>query len=204
MRRRLESLVSRNYTCAADDLVCCFGSNVIKELLSALGESCILFGYKNEGTLYHITAVLDGFFTRCNAVNCQCFYGIFYRSKRSIADCTGVACNGSDNVAGRGQFLTVLALIFGIGDGLKAISCTAACFTTDEYDLSIVATNFFPILDFTGVDLCNGFYVKIKTGLLGFTMIAMPSYARIVPSSPFAFSSSLRLRLARPMSHLPS
>ena len=43
-----------------------------------------------------------------------------------------------------------------------------------------------------------------KDGLLPEQIMAIPSKAKIVPSSPFAFSSSLRLRLESPMSHLPS
>ena len=92
MRRRFESLVCRNYTCAADDLVCCFGSNVIKELLSTLGKLSILLGYENEGALYYVTTVLNSFFACNNTAYGKCLYGIFNRSERSIADCAGVAC----------------------------------------------------------------------------------------------------------------
>ena len=166
MRRRFESLVCRNHTCAADDLVCRFGSNVVEELLSAFSEIRILFGYENEGTLYDITTVFDGCFAWCNAVNSQRFYGILNRSEGSITDCRRVACNSGDNVAGRGKFLTVFALIFGVGNGLKSISCTATCFTTDEYDFCIVAADFFLILNFSGVDLCDSFNIKIRNGVV--------------------------------------
>ena len=123
-------------------------------------------GYENEGALYNIAAVLNGFFARSNTANGKSLYGILYRSERSITDGTGVTCYGCDNITGRGQFLTVLTLIFGIGDRLKAISCTATRFTADEYDFCIVTADFFPILDFTGVDLCDGFNIEIRNGVV--------------------------------------
>ena len=84
-----------------------------------------------------------------------------YQSEGSITDCVGVACYCGNNVAGRGEFLTILTFIFGIGDRLKAISSTTATFTTDKHDFSIVTADAFPVFDFAGVDLSNGFNVKV-------------------------------------------
>ena len=131
MHRRLKSLVSRNDTCVANDFSCRFGSDIIEEFLSTFGKCSILLGYEDEGTLYHITAILNGFLARRNTVNGEGLNGVLYRSERSITDCSGVACYGGDNITGGGQFLTVFTLVLGIGDRLKAISCTASCFTTD-------------------------------------------------------------------------
>ena len=162
MHRRLKSLVHGNNTCAADDLICCFRSDIIEELLCTLGKLCILPGYENKGTLNHITAVLDRCFTRCNTVNRQRFYGIFDGSKRRITDRIGIACNGRNDIAGRSELLAVFALVFRIGDGLKTVSCSAACFTADEDDFRIIAADLFLVFDFACVDLCDCFHIEIR------------------------------------------
>ena len=72
-----------------------------------------------------------------------------------------------DHVAGGGQLLTVLALVGGLRDGLKAVSCAGACFTTDQNDFCIVAADLAPVGDFAGVDGSNLVDRQIGDGVFG-------------------------------------
>ena len=68
-----------------------------------MGEFNILFGYENNGTLYHITAVLDAFIGGSHAIDSNSLDAVLYRSHRSIADGVGVLRDSGDDVAG-GEF----------------------------------------------------------------------------------------------------
>ncbi len=46
-------------------------------------------------------------FGRSNTINSHGFHGVLDGSNGSVADCTGVLCNSSDNIAGGSQFLTI-------------------------------------------------------------------------------------------------
>ena len=160
------SVGSGNHTGCDDQFVSILAQSIIKERLGCCTQLSISLGDQNKGTLDHIGAIQDGLVAGSNTANSQSLNTILDGCNRCIADSTGILRNCGDDVAGRGQFLAVLASILGTGDGLKAIAGTGTRLTADQNDFSISAADFGPVGDLTGVDLCDGFHIQIRNRVL--------------------------------------
>ena len=135
--------VRRNCAGRGDYLCRVCGEGEVKELLSRLGEGGAFLGYKDEGALDNIAAVLHGCLARSYAADAYRLDGILKRSERCIADCIGVGGYGCDNVAGGGQLLAVLAVLGGAGDELEAVTRAASGLTADStISASLPPTSF--------------------------------------------------------------
>ena len=116
--RRLSYFASdgRDHTGIGDDLLCILRCNIGEESECCIAQGSVSSGYQHEGTLHHISAILYAFLSSCNTVHSQGFYRVLYGGHGCIADSPGVLGNAGDNIAGTGQFLTVIAGILSAGD----------------------------------------------------------------------------------------
>ena len=108
--------IYRNRTRCGDDLCGLGGGSVVEELLCSFGKLNAILGQQYEGTLDNIAAVLYSLLSRSDAAYGQRLYVVLEGGKGGVADSVGVLGNGSDDVTGRGQLLTVLALFRRAGD----------------------------------------------------------------------------------------
>ena len=193
-------LLCRNDTGRGDDFVRGGRGDIVKELLGGCGKLGVFLCDQHKGALHSITAVLDRGLTGSHATHGNRLNTVFDGSERSVANGAGVAGNGRDYVAGRGQFLPVLTGVFGIGDGFKTVTGTGSGFTADQNDRFIITADFVPVGNLTGINFGNLLQCKIRYRICrvdndGDAVISQNRLDQAV-----GLFGSFRLRLERPMS----
>ena len=158
-------LVCGNDACGDDDLICLSGGDEVEESLGSTGQ--LTLGDQQEGTLDGVTAVLDGLVGGSNAADLQSLDGVLDSGNGSVADGTGITSHSGQNVAVRGQLLTVLACILNTDDLLETGTGAGGSVTADADDLSVDAADLGPIGDLATVDSSNLLDGQILDGVLG-------------------------------------